>query len=333
MLKLGEAYDILKNDVKRRAYDLKRKTASPQSTQAPYSSSVQTPHSVYLADRLRDIQRSRNERAAQSRTRQCYLEPQIFELQRRIRRLEQEIANLDSIVMAEVAFEARKNSWKAWFLSPLYQKVDDTEEEQELKDRGRQERRIEKDMKERRLAAERADLERAEMSLAQIKDEAAAADAKETSLILELQRQIRVSKQSEELAKQEKERQATELKQRQEREKQRAEQEKKRKEREAAASKRRAAAEQRQSEEHRKWQEGSNTQKGSESCQHGGWWPKIQGRASCPTCGDSWTYLLQCPGCEMNACPKCQAGVRPRKAYRSTHRYYDFRNLDEEFGF
>ena len=34
---------------------------------------------------------------------------------------------------------AQENSWVTWLLSPLYKKVEDSEEEKERKDRGRQE--------------------------------------------------------------------------------------------------------------------------------------------------------------------------------------------------
>lgn len=73
--------------------------------------------------------------------------------------MEQEIKNLDSIVAAEAAAEAQKNSWGTWLLSPIYKTVEDTEEEKEHKDRERQVRKGEKDMKERRLGVKNAGLE------------------------------------------------------------------------------------------------------------------------------------------------------------------------------
>ena len=47
-------------------------------------------------------------------------------------------------------------------------------------------------------------------------------------------------------------------------------------------------------------------------CRHDGWWSKVQGRTECPKCDEIWTYLLQCPGCQMKACPRYQAAIRPR---------------------
>ena len=61
----------------------------------------------------------------------------IFELQRGIRLLKQEIKNLDSISAAEAAVEAQKNNWATWLLSSISKKVEDTEEEKVRKDRER----------------------------------------------------------------------------------------------------------------------------------------------------------------------------------------------------
>lgn len=53
-------------------------------------------------------------------------------------------------------------------------------------------------------------------------------------------------------------------------------------------------------------------QAGMSSCGHSGWWSKVESRTPCPKCLDVWTYLLQYPGCNIKACPKCQAAMRPR---------------------
>lgn len=83
----------------------------------------------------------------------------------------------------------------------------------------------------------------------------------------------------------------------------------------------RAAEQKRQEEAARKYREqyvhvnlpkGSTRQAYTSTCRHDGWWPKIQGRTACPKCDEIWTYLLECPGCQMKACPRCQAAIRPR---------------------
>ena len=145
-------------------------------------------------------------------------------------------------------------------------------------------------------------------------------------------------KQQEQREKAERERMANIRKQQQEQREQRE-----KREREAAEALRkqqaenRAAEQKRQEEETRKWQrffndrtgkhweqhthpnlpKGSTGQAYTSTCRHGGWWSKVQGRTACPKCDDIWTYLLRCPGCEMEACPKCQAAIRPRMSRRA----------------
>lgn len=90
-------------------------------------------------------------------------------------------------------------------------------------------------------------------------------------------------------------------------------------------------AEQRPHEEHRRWQEraerqgqydnyGFSNADTNTTCRHGSWWQKVEGYVSCPGCGGGWTYLLQCPGCEIKACPRCQAATQGIKPRPSVHR-------------
>lgn len=131
------------------------------------------------------------------------LDSSIFELQREIRRLEQEIKILSSIFAAEAAAAAQKNSWGAWLLSSIYKKVEDSEEEKGRKDRERQERRIEKDMKERRLESRKANLKVEQDVLRKKKEEVDAADLCDKRKIQAIQHRIWAREQME---RQEKER-------------------------------------------------------------------------------------------------------------------------------
>tara|TARA_R110002003_G_scaffold45_15_gene3597 strand:- start:30351 stop:31250 length:900 start_codon:yes stop_codon:yes gene_type:complete len=264
----------------------------------------------------------------------------ISELQRGVQTIQQEIKNLDSILVAEAAAEAQKNSWTTWLLSPIYKKPEESEEEKARKDREKQERRIEKDMKERRLQLKKADLQQEEMKCRKAKEEVDAAIACDDQKIGAIhirkwtrEERLRREKERErqEKEKAEKERLAKIWKQQQE---QRVKQE-----REAAEVRRKqqaeilAAQQKRQEEENRRWQKIIEEQARQDreraaqyqrtarfdydepwtaSCDHGEWWSKVQGRTACPECSDVWTYLLKCPGCEKKACPKCQAVIRPR---------------------
>jgi hypothetical protein len=133
----------------------------------------------------------------------------IFELQRLIQRLEQEITNLDTIFAAEAAAEAQKNGWTAWFLSPIYKKVEDSEEEKERKDRARQERRIEKDMKERRLNSNKGDLKTQENLLKIAKDEVDAATRSDDEKIRVIQARIWAREDRERRERENRERERT----------------------------------------------------------------------------------------------------------------------------
>ncbi|RFU31682.1 hypothetical protein B7463_g4645, partial [Scytalidium lignicola] len=324
ILKLGQAYETLKDESKRKAYDhiypsIRQSRSSPKTTQTPRPPPASTPQSRTLSEAAQIIalQKSKQERSARWWTKKNAFDSSIFELQRDIQRLEQEIQNLESIVAADAAKDAQKNSWGTWLLSPIYKRVEDTEEEKERKDRKRQERRIEKDMKERRLGLKKADLKKEESLLRKAKEEVDAANLVDDRKIRAIQDGIwaRETRERREREKVERENIARIYKQQQEqREKQ---------QREAAEAlrkqqvKEQAAEQKRQEKQARK---GSTRKPSTSTCSHDGWWPKVQGRTACPECSESWTYLLQCPGCKMKACPRCQGMIRrriPRNAART----------------
>ncbi|ELR02307.1 hypothetical protein VC83_06440 [Pseudogymnoascus destructans] len=341
---LGRAYDTLKDETKRQAYDsiyptITRSGPYSQTTQTPHPAPASTPQSGALSEaaQIAALQKSKQERSACWRTEENVFDSSIFELRRDVRRLEQEIKDLDSIVAAEAAAEAQKNSWGTWLLSSIQKKAEDTEKEKERKDRERQERKIMKDMKERRLGLKKADLKKVESLLQSAKKEVDTADLVDTRRIQVIQDRIRAREKRE---RQDNERVARERiarirkQQQEQREKQ---------EREAAEAckirqaEERAAEQKRQEEQARRWQkinddeakeyrkryanvnhprysfgtERSAREASVSTCHHGGWWRKIQGRTACPKCYVSWNYLLQCPGCMMKACAGCQAAIRP----------------------
>jgi hypothetical protein len=277
-------------------------------------------------------------------------ESSIFELQRTIRRLEQDIKGLATITAAEKAQEASKNSWETWFLSPLTKKVEESEEMKAHNARKSQERKIEQDLKERRLISQKTQLQEKESGMRQAKEKIDAANLNNDNAIRILEARIEVRKEAHERRQREKaerERQA-ELQQQQreqrekdakvrqqqqeQREKQakiwRQQQEEREEEARAAAEycmKQHAAAELARQEEYRRQERlrrnnvhphvnysSSRQSHASATCNHGGWWDKVVYRTPCPECHDVWNYLLQCPGCKMKACPKCQHDLRPR---------------------
>ncbi|KFY30666.1 hypothetical protein V494_08078 [Pseudogymnoascus sp. VKM F-4513 (FW-928)] len=333
--RIRSAYDTLKDEKERKKYDLIYPTItssrpSPQTTQTPRPPHASTPRSGATSEaaQIAALQKSKQDRGVRWRIKKNVLDSSIFELQRAVRQLAKEIENLNSIVAAEAAEEAQKNSWGTWLLSPLYKRAEETEEEKERKERERQERRIQKDMKERRLEVKAAGLTQEENRLRGAQEEVDAADLVDDRKIQEIKKRIWFREQQE---RREKQRIEREKRLRKEAEERAAEQ--KRYEEELAAFQKQydeelAAAQKRREEEDRILRAKINHETRDfwdqypyldrtgrprdASCDHGGWWPKVQGRAPCPECFDTWNYLLQCPGCAMLACPKCQAAIRPR---------------------
>jgi len=331
---LLRAYETLKDENERRKYDLVYHSIRTNNNSTQTSSSSESQMEIeQISARIAALQKTKRERAAELWAKKTGLESTIFETKREIRRLEQSISELNSILAAEAAAEAQKNSWSTWLLSPLYKRVEESDEDRARKDRARQERRIEKDMKERRLSANKEEVESIETSMNALQAEKDAADAEDERWILAFQRVIWSKENAQRLKREKAERElrAHQMRQQQEQRERREREEAEMRRRQQAAE--REAEQKRYEEQHqrrqeameedaRQWQEqfrhflfaeGSSHQTHTTTCQHDGWWPKVQGYKACPRCSEGWTYLLQCPGCNMQACPRCQAAVRPRR--------------------
>ncbi|KAF1920202.1 hypothetical protein BDU57DRAFT_486702 [Ampelomyces quisqualis] len=357
---LVRAYETLKDDAKRRDYDrvyptIKKRQSASQGAQAPRSSTSST-ESETLSEtaQLAALAKSKQERVARWQTKKQVFDFRIQEIQKQVRRLELDIKTLESIAAAEAAAEAQKNSWGAWLLSPIYKRKVDTEVEKALKDREKQERRIEKDMKERRLETKKGDVREQESLLKKAKEEADAAIAADDKKkqVIESRRYARELR-----ARQERERAQEEIrtklrKQQQEEqdrwnkevaEKIRRQQAAARAAEEARLAELRAAQAKRQEKAAEDLRKRAQAQRASfastttrndpvqtSGCIHEGWWDKIHGRAPCPECYDVWNFLLECPGCPMQACPKCQSNLRPRlpRRQRTPSPEYSYADFD-----
>ncbi|KAI7773393.1 hypothetical protein LA080_011081 [Diaporthe eres] len=293
----------MKDENKRRAYDL-------------IYPSIITNRTSCDATQIAALRKSKQERAARWRTTKTVLDASIFELQVAMLRLEQEIKNLDSILA-----EAQKNSWATWLLSPIYKKVEESEEEKARKDRERQERRIEKDMKERRLSWKSAEMKTKQTLLRTAKEEVDTADLSDDRKIQVIQNRIwfREDRQRQERQKADMERRAKERREQQEMRKKREE--------EAADAWRKIqaekrAAEQRQYEErerqkiieqarrhreqtrHSDFTEGSTRQTSTATCRHDGCMPEV---SSCNTLGKEWESSSATRTANEDAGPECWA--------------------------
>ncbi|KAF3034663.1 hypothetical protein E8E12_002087 [Didymella heteroderae] len=114
--KLARTYETLNNESERRKYDLiypslKGKIASSQQTQEPNKASVPESTASETAQ-IAALHKSKQERVTRWRTSKMVFDTSISEVERVIRKLEQEIKGLVSISAAEAAEEAQKNSWR-----------------------------------------------------------------------------------------------------------------------------------------------------------------------------------------------------------------------------
>ncbi|KAF2027087.1 hypothetical protein EK21DRAFT_91855 [Setomelanomma holmii] len=147
---LQRAYETLQDESKRREYDLVYPSIKRQTFPKTAHTSRPAPTAAARADiaseaaQIATLRKSKEERATRWKTRKNVYDSAIYELQRGIRRLQQEIKNLDSILAPEAAPEAQKNSWTTSLMSPLYKKPEESEEDKARKDREKQERRIER---------------------------------------------------------------------------------------------------------------------------------------------------------------------------------------------
>jgi hypothetical protein len=342
-LQLSQAYETLRDAVKRREYDLiypsiRLRKASSQNTQTPRSpppclqspptpspqpppptsaSSSETDNEVA---RIAALRKEKEERGAQWRVKRDAFESSISELRRTIRRLEQDITNLAGVTAAEKGTEAHQG-------------------------RKSQERQIEQDLKERRLTLQKAQLLEKENGMKQAKDEIDAADLHNDNAIRIIEAKIEARARSKE-AHDRRQREATE-RERRENLRQQQQQQQQQEQREKDAKTRRQQEEQREKdgraaefarqEEVRRQERlrrnnaahphvnhnSTHQPHASATCDHNGGWEKVVHRKPCPECHDVWNYMLQCPGCKIEACARCQADIRPlhqRRTERTTQR-------------
>lgn len=219
---LGKAYETLKDESKRRAYDLlyptiKRGHASPATPRAPPAPNPQPqPAPSSEALQISKLEKSKQERRARWWTQKSIFESAISKLQGEVRGLEEKIKSLEKAAADEAVEEAWKKSWSAWVLSPIYKQAQLNEEEKATKERKKQERRIEKDLKERRLLLKKAELEKQEKLLKNSQGEIDSADRADDYTIRTLQAKIRAREAAEREERLKQQREAAAARKRQE---------------------------------------------------------------------------------------------------------------------
>jgi hypothetical protein len=222
-IKLGRAYETLKDERKRRAYDLiyPRLKSTHQSTPHPpppqpaprtpcpnpaasASEQVDTNNTARIAA----IEKSKQERASRwAKTRKIY-DDAIFELNRDIRKLQTAIRDIDSIGIAEAAEEAAAKSWSRWILSPLYKKPVETEELKERKMRERIQRLHNKSFKETCLERNKKELLTQKGLLKQKQEEFEDFNRRDDRAKYEIEERIRLRRLREQMEKERAEQEA-----------------------------------------------------------------------------------------------------------------------------
>jgi hypothetical protein len=239
-LKIGAAYETLKDESKRRQYDLSRPkfrskstTFTPNNTQG-YTSSPKPASSDYhdesqAAAAIAAIQKSKYERASRWWKKRAEFDNEIGELKREGQKLRDAIRHFEEITKAEDAEKAAESSWATWLLSPVYKRPIVTEEEKEHKARDRLQRVHAKSFKERDLKKVEEKLKEKEEVYALFRQEFDNANRKDDAAKARIEDRIRSIRTRELLEKMKIEREERERVRREQFEKERVEREKREK--------------------------------------------------------------------------------------------------------
>lgn len=135
------------------------------------------------AAEIASLQKSKEDRYARWRICKVAFESKISKLRKSIEKMEQEIESLKSIAAAEAAVEAWNRGWTMWLLSPWYRKLELSEDDKACEDRARQERKMQKNVKERFLDVKRTALEQEERSFDKAKRDVELANSEDEGRI------------------------------------------------------------------------------------------------------------------------------------------------------
>ena len=282
----------------------------------------------------------------------------IFELSRAVRKLEADLKRFQDQDDEDIRQEKARNSWWAYLASPVYGKVNETDEQKQARETARLHRLASKSIKGSELDREKAKLQRLQNALQDVNVKIAVEKKKEEDEKRKLEDEARARKQKmeqeerirmmremrERAAKAQKERDeqaakearkaqaAREAQEAQERVRMAAAAERRRKEAEERAEAMRAAEEaaRKARKTWDKWAERST----KSTCRHDRFWPKVEGRQLCSNCyAVQRRFAFQCPGCQMVACANCRQNLRGEKRNKggSFGRRYDFASDDDDY--
>lgn len=209
-MKLATAYETLKDESKRRAYDFTypriktTKAPTPQTTQ-----NTQAPHPTPSSEKpgkndtkeatasIAAILKAKRERLATWSKIQKVHDDAIFEFKRDIRKLQISIREFENAEKAAQAEEAAAKSWSTWVLSPVYGRQLKTEEEREERARERLQRMHSKGFKERDLGKKESQLREQEILLKMKRQEFDDANRRDDEAKAAIEERVRAEIQKE----------------------------------------------------------------------------------------------------------------------------------------
>ncbi|EKD17178.1 uncharacterized protein L3040_005397 [Drepanopeziza brunnea f. sp. 'multigermtubi'] len=339
---LGEAYETLKDENKRRAYDslyhrIKATRPNPaqsrrksKSTPKPETPTAMPPRQSDEAMDLAEMaatRKNKEQRLAKWKVERKRCDDGISELTRDINKLKTALKEYEAKKKADRAGDAAIASWPTWLLSAFRKKRVESAEEQKRKTYDRLNRYHGANMKLWNLGVKQDRLKDWERQLSRSRAAFDAGNAMDDGAIRFIESRMRDRRAREQqermLAKQRAHDEAL-REERRNRDKAQAEAQA----RARAEWATRAAAARKQAERAR-----SPTQNGEEpspskpsaarpraTCSHDGWWLRVDGdgswdRLACEECSATYSYLLQCPGCKIKACATCQQDLRPVRSW------------------
>ena len=361
LTKLQNAYDTISDPAKRRAYDLRwsgiRDTLrAQQESDRRQAEAAQTEKKRATEARVTE---QKEDKARQERFRSLELvksryDNDIFELSRVVRKLVADLKRLQDQDDEDLRKERERNGWWAYLASPIYGKVNETEEQKQARETERLHRLASKSIKGSELNEKQAKLQRLQDALQNVngkitaekktvEDEKKKVEDEARARRLRMEQEARnraMQEMRERMARAQKEQAERAAKEAREAQAAREEQEAQERARMAAAAERCRREVEERAQAMRGAEEAARKARATKSaCRHDRFWPKVEGRKLCSNCYTvQRRFAFQCPGCRMVACASCRQTLRgeKRKSGGVSGRRYGFASnddYDDDFSF
>ncbi len=370
LIELQNAYDTIRDPDKRRAYDIRWMGIRDHLQAQRESDKCQAEAAETARKRATEgrAKKQKEDDARQERLRSLEMfksryDSDIFELNRVVRKLTADFKRLQDQDDEDLRKERKRNSWWTYLSSPIYGKVNETDEQKQKRETERLHRLASKSIKRSELQGKEAKLQTLQDALQNVNSKIAAEKkkAEDEALAQARERRRKMDQEAREQAQREmRERTAKAQKEQAERtakaardaQAARAAQEAQERVWKAAAEERRSMEAEKRAEAMRAAAEairtGRQTREGwskpappshsssgatgstKSTCRHDRFWPKVEGMHRCSSCHDiQRRFAFQCPGCRMIACASCRQALRgEQRKSRGAGRRYAFDTED-----